>query len=107
MINKNKEVDDYISSLDLDRQKAISRLRDGLLYNLPSGFEEVISYGMIGYVVPLSIYPNGYHVKKNTPLPFINLASQKITLVTINGDYSNELLLVGLLMHINHPLHIN
>ena len=109
MINKNKEVDDYISSLDLDRQKAISRLRDGLLYNLPSGFEEVISYGMIGYVVPLSVYPNGYHVKKNTPLPFINLASQKkITLVTITwGFTAMNYFLVGLLMHIHHPLHIN
>ena len=93
MINKNKEVDDYISSLDLDRQKAISRLRDGLLYNLPSGFEEVISYGMIGYVVPLSVYPNGYHVKKNTPLPFINLASQKNHIGYYHmGIYIDELL---------------
>lgn len=93
MINKNKEVDDYISSLGLDRQKAISRLRNGLLYNLPSGFEEVISYGMIGYVVPLSIYSNGYHVKKNTPLPFINLASQKNHIGYYHmGIYSDELL---------------
>ncbi len=93
MINKNKEVDDYISSLDLDRQKAISRLRNGLLSNLPSGFEEVISYSMIGYVVPLSVYPNGYHVKKNTPLPFINLASQKNHIGYYHmGIYSDELL---------------
>ena len=93
MIDKNKEVDNYISSLDLDRQKAISRLRDGLLSNLPSGFEEVISYGMIGYVVPLSVYPNGYHVKKNTPLPFINLASQKNHIGYYHmGIYSDELL---------------
>ena len=93
MIDKNKEVDNYISSLDLDRQKAISRLRNGLLSNLPSGFEEVISYGMIGYVVPLSVYPNGYHVKKNTPLPFINLASQKNHIGYYHmGIYSDELL---------------
>ncbi len=93
MIKKNKEVDDYISSLDLGRQRAISRLRDGLLSNLPSGFEEVISYGMIGYVVPISVYPNGYHVKKNTPLPFINLASQKNHIGYYHmGIYCEELL---------------
>ena len=36
-----------------------------------------MNYGMIGYVVPHSKYPEGYHVDPNQPLPFINLASQK------------------------------
>lgn len=36
-----------------------------------------MSYGMIGYVVPHSVYPAGYHCDPKLPLPFINLASQK------------------------------
>lgn len=67
----------YIEQLPLERQKAISRLRATILNNIPQGFEEQISYGMIGYVVPHTIYPSGYHVNPELPLPFINLASQK------------------------------
>lgn len=36
-----------------------------------------MSYGMIGYVIPHSIYPAGYHCDPKLPLPFINIASQK------------------------------
>jgi len=57
--------------------EALSRLRKTVKDNLPDGFEECMSYNMIGYVVPKSVYPAGYHVKGNPPLPFINLASQK------------------------------
>jgi hypothetical protein len=53
------------------------KLRNAIKENLPQGFEEVISYGMLGYVVPHSIYPSGYHCDAKLPLPFINLASQK------------------------------
>lgn len=55
----------------------MSDLRDAIRHNLPDGFEEVMSYGMTGYVVPLSRYPQGYHANPSVPLPFINLASQK------------------------------
>lgn len=55
----------------------MSKLRSVISLNLPLGFEEVMSYGMIGYVVPRSIYPNGYHCNTKLPLPFINIASQK------------------------------
>jgi hypothetical protein len=44
---------------------------------IPKGFEEQISYGMLGYVVPHSIYPNGYHCTPKLPLPFISIGSQK------------------------------
>lgn len=67
----------YIEQLPLERQKAISKLRSSILNNLPKGFEEQISYGMLGYVVPHSIYAPGYHVNAKLPLPFINLGSQK------------------------------
>ena len=74
---KAKNVEDYIDQLPEDRKTVVSKIRDVIAENLPEGFSEAMSYGMIGYVVPHSIYPNGYHVDPNLPLPFINLASQK------------------------------
>lgn len=68
---------DYISQLPEERQEVISKIRMTILENLPKGFEEQISYGMLGYVVPHTIYPNGYHCDPKLPLPFMNLASQK------------------------------
>lgn len=67
----------YIEQLPEDRQKVVSKLRKTILKNLPKGFEEQISYKMLGYVVPHSKYPDGYHCNPKLPLPFINLASQK------------------------------
>ncbi|GAB2761667.1 DUF1801 domain-containing protein [Salinimicrobium soli] len=70
-------VADYIASLSAERQEVINNLRKVIKENLPEGFEEGMSYGMIGYYVPHSLYPDGYHCKPKDPLPFINLASQK------------------------------
>ena len=67
----------YINQLPTEREKVISKLRKTILEHLPNGFEETLSYGMIGYVVPHKIYPEGYHCNPELPLPFINLASQK------------------------------
>ena len=67
----------YISELTKERQPVISKLRQMILDNLPDGFQEQMSYGMLGYVVPHSLYPDGYHCDTSLPLPFINLASQK------------------------------
>lgn len=69
--------EEYIVQLTIQRQEAVSKLRDIIKSNLPEGFEEIMSYGMIGYVIPHSIYPVGYHVNPNEPLPFMGLASQK------------------------------
>lgn len=69
--------DDYISQIPEDRQEAAKKLRKVILDNLPKGFEEGIQYGMIGYFVPHSIYPDGYHCTPEVPLPFMNFASQK------------------------------
>ncbi len=69
--------DQYIEELPEDRKIAISSLRKVILENLPEGFQETMSYGMIGYVVPHSLYPSGYHCTPNLPLPFLNIASQK------------------------------
>ena len=70
-------VDDYISQLPEDRIEPINKLRKQIIDNLPEGVEERLSYGMIGYVIPHSIYPDGYHCTPELPLPFMNLASQK------------------------------
>ena len=64
----------YINNLPDDRKSAVSKLRDTIKTNLPDGFEECISYGMIGYVVPHTLYPAGYHCDPKLPLPFISLA---------------------------------
>jgi uncharacterized protein YdhG (YjbR/CyaY superfamily) len=70
-------VEEYIAALPEDRKPIIDKLRNVILDNLPEGYEEQLSYGMIGYVVPLSRYPKGYHSKKGEPLPFLSIASQK------------------------------
>lgn len=70
-------IEEYIESLPEDRRAAIQQLREVIIANLPEGFSEQISYGMIGYVVPHSIYPKGYHCNPKEALPFISIASQK------------------------------
>lgn len=67
----------YLNQLPADRQAPIDKLRQTIKKFLPPGFEEQLSYGMIGYVVPHQIYPEGYHCNPKLPLPFLNLASQK------------------------------
>ncbi|MGZ3832149.1 MAG: DUF1801 domain-containing protein, partial [Mucilaginibacter sp.] len=68
---------EYIDALPPDRKEAISKIREAILKNLAEGFEETMSYGMLGYVVPHSIYPKGYHCDPKVPLPYMNLGSQK------------------------------
>ena len=77
MTNSFTTPQEYINSLSEERRVAISKLHQLILDNLPQGFELGMTYGMIGYYVPHSVYPSGYHVDPSQPLPFINLASQK------------------------------
>ena len=65
-----KTPQEYIDSLPPDRKEVISKIREVLLKNLPIGFEETIGYGMLGYVVPHSTYPKGYHCNPKLPLPY-------------------------------------
>jgi uncharacterized protein YdhG (YjbR/CyaY superfamily) len=67
----------YIDELPNDRKEPIKKLRQLILDNLPNDIEEVMSYGMLGYVIPHSRYPDGYHCDPKLPLPFMNIASQK------------------------------
>lgn len=70
-------IEDYVSKLPEERQEVFKKLFDTINNNLPEGFEENISYGMIGWGVPLEKYPAGYHCTPGSPLPFISVASQK------------------------------
>ncbi|MGV6828935.1 MAG: DUF1801 domain-containing protein [Flavobacteriales bacterium] len=69
--------EEYISKLPEERKNPFARLRKVIAENLPKGFQEQILYNMPAWVVPHSLYPDGYHVKPKLPLPFINIASQK------------------------------
>jgi hypothetical protein len=72
-----KTVSEYLASLPADRRAAISAVRDVVRKNLDADYEEGIQYGMIGWYVPHSLYPAGYHTDPKQPLPFAALASQK------------------------------
>jgi hypothetical protein len=77
MITKADTPTDYIDTAPEERRDALGKLRLVILSNLPEGFEETMSYGMVGYVVPHSLYPDGYHCSPELPLPFLSFASQK------------------------------
>ncbi len=77
MQSKAKTIDDYLAVVPEERKEALARLRDTIVNNLPKGFSETMSYGMVGYGVPHSIYPAGYHCDPKQALPFVSFASQK------------------------------
>lgn len=94
MTSKATTVNEYIASLPEDRITAMEHLRKILKKNLPKGFEECMSYGMIGYVVPHKLYPAGYHCSPELPLPFLSIASQKNFIAIYHmGIYANPELL--------------
>jgi hypothetical protein len=72
-----KIVEEILTSLPEDRLPAFNKLHKVIMQNLPKGFEAAISYGSLGYVIPHSLYPEGYHCKPIEPLPFAGIASQK------------------------------
>ncbi|HRD42810.1 MAG TPA: DUF1801 domain-containing protein, partial [Ferruginibacter sp.] len=77
MQSKATTVEQYIQELPADRKKIIQNLRKEINRNIPKGFKEEMSYGFIGWVIPHSLYPQGYHCNPKLPLPFVNIASQK------------------------------
>lgn len=84
----------YIQALPESRRNPMARLRQVMCDHLPSGFEETMNYGMIGYVVPHALYPPGYHCTPDQPLPFISIASQKHFIALYHmGIYSDPELL--------------
>ncbi len=94
MQSKATTVEQYLAELPPDRREAISAVRKVILKNLDKGFQECMQYGMIGYSVPHSLYPAGYHCDPRQPLPFAGLASQKnymsVYLMTVYGDGTSD-----------------
>ncbi len=91
MQSEAKTVNEYFESLPDYRKDAMIRLRKVILDNIPPEFSEQMSYGMVGYVVPHSIYPPGYHCDPKLPLPFVNIASQKNFIALYHmGIYSDK-----------------
>lgn len=84
----------YLEEIPEERKDALKKLRATILKNIPKGFVEQMTYGMIGYVVSHSIYPNGYHCTPELPLPFMSFASQKNFIAVYHmGIYANPELL--------------
>lgn len=77
MKTEGKTVEEILSNVPSERADTFKKLHETIVKNLPEDFELAISYGMLGYVVPHSIYPAGYHCKPTEPLPFASIASQK------------------------------
>ena len=94
MQSKAATVEAYLKELPSERQVAMKELRKTILENLPDGFKEGMGYGMIGFVVPHSLYSNGYHCNPEHPLPFMNIASQKNFIALYHmGIYGDKKLL--------------
>jgi uncharacterized protein YdhG (YjbR/CyaY superfamily) len=77
MQSKATTVEQYLAELPADRQKAMNELRKVIKKNLPKGYKEGMGYGNMGWSVPHSLYPPGYHCTPELPLPFMGIASQK------------------------------
>jgi hypothetical protein len=94
MKRKAATVEEYLDQLPEDRRAAVQMVRKVILKHLPKGYEEVVQYGMLGYVVPLKAFPEGYLNRKNEPLPYVCLASQKnymtIHLMSVYGDTEGQ-----------------
>jgi Domain of unknown function (DU1801) len=70
-------INDILGTIPEERKEAFNRLHQIIVDHLPAGLEPGLSYGNLGYVVPHSLYPAGYHCKPSEPLPLAWIASQK------------------------------
>lgn len=94
MQSKATNVNDYLAELPEERQQPMTRLRDTINAHLPKEFSEGMGYGMMGWSVPHSLYPAGYHCDPKVALPFLGIASQKNFIAVYHmGLYSSPELL--------------
>ncbi|HET6769953.1 MAG TPA: DUF1801 domain-containing protein [Chitinophagaceae bacterium] len=94
MQSKAATPDAYLAEIPAERQRAFNKLRSTIKKNLPKGFTETMGYGMLGWVVPHSKYPAGYHCNPKDPLPFMGIASQKNFIAIYHmGVYADPTLL--------------
>jgi uncharacterized protein YdhG (YjbR/CyaY superfamily) len=76
-MQKASTPDEYVRWVSSERRPQFAEMRQAIQQAMPNGFEEQMSYGMIGYVVPHELYPPGYHCNPQLPLPFVSIANQK------------------------------
>jgi len=87
-------VEEYISQIPEERRDAFRKLLETVDANIPKGFQQTMQYGMVTWVVPMETYPAGYHCAKDTPLPFLSMASQKSFIAFYNmGIYADQKIL--------------
>lgn len=87
-------IQEYIDALPEERRVPMEKLMETIQKNIPGGFEKTIQYKMIGFVVPHSIFPKGYHCDPKQPLPFVHIASQKNFIAVYHmGLYADKSLL--------------
>lgn len=67
----------YIETVEPNWRIAYQQVLDVVSQNLPAGFELTMQYGMPTFVVPLSVFPEGYLNRSDEPLPFISLGATK------------------------------
>ena len=93
MQSKATTPDAYMAEIPEERQQAFNKLRSVIKKNLPKGFSETMGYGMMGWAVPHSKYPAGYHCNPKDPLPFLGIASQKNFIAVYHmGIYADPVL---------------
>ena len=91
MQSKATTVAAYLDSLPADRRAALESVRKVIKKHLDPKIEEGMQYGMIGYYVPHSVFPAGYHCDPKQPLPYAGIASQKNHMsVYLMGLYIGE-----------------
>lgn len=91
MSNKVASIEEYINNLADDRKEAVTKLMESVRKLIDSNYKEELSHGMIGYVVPHSIFPSGYHCDPKLPLPYMNIASQKSHIAVYHmGLYASQ-----------------
>jgi len=91
---KANSISEYLENIPNERKAVMKKLIKTIGVNLPKGFKEQLGYGMPSWVVPHSLYPEGYHCSPELPLPFINIASQKNFIALYHmGIYANPELL--------------
>jgi uncharacterized protein YdhG (YjbR/CyaY superfamily) len=103
---KAKSIAEYLENIPEERQAIMQELISTIRKNLPNGFTEQLGYGMPAWIVPHSLYPDGYHCSPELPLPFINIASQKNFIALYHmGIYANPELLNWFVSE--YPKHCN
>ena len=97
----SKSIQELLDTVQPERRIPFRNLHETIVRNLPNGFEPGFSYGGLGYVVPHTLYPAGYHCKPTEPLPFAGIASQKNSINFYHmGIYADPALLDGFLRSI-------